>query len=166
MRIFYFLYIFLVVFFISFLSIWNFLWLKFWNDFLLIYTIVIFPLIERVFNYIINSSSFKNYNLNWINISKYLFIICLFFTLFFVFWNSYPAFLWTFLIFSILFNFDARFSFFIALFLLIYVPIFLIIWINEFAEQLSISAYYFLIIWTVISIFENIYPNNNLENKS
>lgn len=65
-----------------------------------------------------------------------------------------------FIIYSIIFFLDSRYSFLIALVLLIYTPFYLIIGNEAIAEQLSIYAYYFLVIWVWLEIFHNSFKKN------
>ena len=61
---------------------------------------------------------------------------------------------------------DSRFAFLVALNLLIYTPFYLILKDNKFAEQLSIWAYYMLIIWVVWEIIANIVYNKFISKKN
>lgn len=74
--------------------------------------------------------------------------------------NIYHFFIWGFFFTSIYFSLDSRLSFLFALFLLLWVPLFLILEKKETAEIYSIYAYYFLVIWVIVSLYESI------ENKS
>jgi len=47
---------------------------------------------------------------------------------------------------------DSRYIFLIALVLLIYTPIYIYLWNKELAENLSIYAYYLLLIWVIYEI--------------
>ena len=65
---------------------------------------------------------------------------------------------------AIIFFIDSRYSFLIALVFLIYTPFYLILWDKKIAEQLSIYAYYFLIIWVWLEIIYNIFNEKLLKN--
>jgi len=61
-----------------------------------------------------------------------------------------------FIVFSIIFINDWRISFLIALLLLLYTVFHITIWDKKLAEQFSIYAYYFLVIWVWIEILSSV----------
>lgn len=69
------------------------------------------------------------------------------------------------LVLSIIFSLDSRISFLIALCLLLLIPLFLILEKKDLAETYSIYAYYFLVIWVVVSLYESIYNKKKKQEK-
>lgn len=94
---------------------------------------------------------------NWTNVLKYtlFFIIIIILYKFFDF-SILNKIIILYLIFCLLFYIDSRISFLVALSLLSFVPIFIIMENKEKAEILSIYTYYFLVIWVVSEIYQNI----------
>lgn len=156
-KIFYFLF-FCLFFFFLFIS--NFFSIDIWNLLFFNYLILIFPIFERLLNFILKDFSSLSLKFYGFNILKYFFLILLFCIWYFKFNFSFENIsILVFLIFSILFLIDSRFSFFMWLLSLSFVPIFMISNNNYIAEKFSIYCYYFLVIWVIISIFENIFSN-------
>ncbi len=89
----------------------------------------------------------------FLEIIKIIFIIAIFY-----FWNNqlFNILIWLSLFLSIFYKVSQIIYFTIALLLLLFVPLFLIIQKSNIAENISIYVYYFLVIWTVFSIFENV----------
>ncbi len=128
------------------------------TNFLYLFWILLIPFFDKIINFIKKDFSF-NYTEK---IDKYLFlkifiliiliIILIFFKVTII--NFATLF---FIIFAILFKLDPRLSFLLALFLLCYTVLFILIEDKKIAEQLSIYAYYFLIIWVWLEITENLF---------
>jgi len=140
------------------------------NSILYLFSFVFIFVVNFIIREIQKDFSSLNFNFQWVNVIKYLIIII------YVFWG-YKYLDWIFInkviiwyiLVSALFLIDSRISFAIALFLLSFTPIYLLIWQNEIAESISIYAYYFLLIWVIIGIIENIFikklDNNSLINE-
>ncbi len=106
-----------------------------------------------------------DFDLSWINIIKYITVlIYIILTYKFIEYNILSEIIIGYILFCLLFLVDSRISFLIALCFLSFVPVYLIIWDNTKAENLSIYAYYFLIIWVIISIYENYYFDKFIDN--
>lgn len=69
------------------------------------------------------------------------------------------------LLFSIIFLLDERFSFLIAINLLVYIPFFLILKEESIAEKLSIYSFYYLVIGIAISLYHTVNGELNIEKK-
>lgn len=111
--------------------------------------------------------SFIKFILNSIyNYRKIIFWIGLFYWIYVISGdNLFNLLTLAFLVYSIYLKIDSRVSFFIALILLIITPLLLILEKKELAESYSVYAYYFLVIWVVISIYENINLKFGILNK-
>jgi len=116
--------------------------------------------------YIINMIHSDSDNKNeWLFLKNIILKIFLFLTIliwmYFLFNFSLINYLITwFIISSIIFQIDSRISFSIALILLLYVIFYISFWDQKIAENLSIYAYYFLVIWVWIEILSNIFDKN------
>lgn len=141
-------------------------WYKISPIFILFYIVFVIPILEKIYSYIFLESNFNlNLKFRWLNVLKYLIITVLF--VFFLntsltFLNIFFILLWS---FSILFLLDSRFIYYIALVLLIFVVGFIIIDNKFVAEKLSIISYYYLVLWVIISIYENFRLNNQEKNE-
>jgi len=82
----------------------------------------------------------------------------LFFLIIFLIWQvsdfTIITIIWTWFLFSLIFMIDSRFTGLISLNVLIYIPFYLIIKDNFFAENLAIYSYYLLIMTVVLNIQE------------
>lgn len=127
------------------------------KSFLYFFVFIYIFFIAHFFNIIKKDFHIYKFDLWWINIVKYsLFLSYIFLCINFLDYSIVWELIVWYLLFCMLFFIDNRLSFFIALSLLGFVPVYLLIWESAKAENLSIYSYYFLIIWVVISIFENI----------
>lgn len=141
-------------------------WYKISPIFILFYIVFVIPILEKIYSYIFFESRFNlNLKFRWLNVLKYLIIILLFIFILntsLTFLNIFFILLW---VFSILFLLDSRFIYYIALVLLIFVVGFIIIDNKFVAEKLSIISYYYLVLWVLISIYENFRLDNQEKNE-
>lgn len=153
----FFIWYFISVFFIFFIS--NFLKLKLeiWENFIFLILICLIPLFENILNIIKNDSEKINF---WFkfddNIFKYS--ILWFFSIFLLFFVNldFLEFITIFLLtFGIIFKIDARYFFSVSLLFVILICFELIMTNKQSAETLAIYSYYYLIIWTLLSFFQN-----------
>ncbi len=135
-----------------------------WNIFLdtkifyLIFLLVL-PLIDISIESIKKDFSFWNLSINYEdNWLKYFWLIIIWLVMFSFWAESSTIWIVLFFLFSLLFRLDSRISFIWALILLILTPLYLVIWDKILAESISISAYYFLIIWVILEIRSQIFP--------
>lgn len=138
----------------------------------------IFYLFSFVFIFVVNfvikeiQKDFSSlyFKFQWVNVIKYLIIIIYIFLSYkYLDWIFINKVIVWYILITFLFIIDSRVSFSIALFLFGFTPIYLVIWQNDIAESISVYAYYFLVIWVIISIIENIFikklDNNSLINE-
>jgi len=123
---------------------------------------------------------FKTYHKNQFSItlkyllSKFTIFIVISLWLYFYFFKNfnnnlfvYKFFTIEIFIFSVIFSLDARFMFLIALNLLFITPFYIILNKKDIAENYSIYAYYYLVIWVILSLIETyLFKENNLDIKS
>ncbi len=97
-----------------------------------------------------------NFDLSWINILKYILVLTYTIVAYkFLDFNILSEFLVGYTIFCIIFFIDSRISFLITVCFMSFVSAYLIVWDKLKAENLSIYAYYFLVIWVLMTIYEN-----------
>ncbi len=137
------------------------------NDYYLFF-ILLLPFLDKIIEFF--KQDFLEENKNFLNKKKLIkkFFIFFIFSLFLSFFKiSLLSFLvWIFILFSLIFNLDTRFSFLISLVLLVYTPFLIFFKDNKLAESFSIYAYYFLIIWVLLEIFNNlVFKQNNKNDK-
>lgn len=148
----------------------SFFSIKLDNNILYLFGFVFIFILTFIIKEIKKDFSSLDMKFQWTNVIKYLIIIIyiLISYKFFDYLIINKIIFW-YILFSILFVIDSRISFAIALIFLSFSPIYLIIWQNNIAENLSIYAYYFLVIWVFTSIIESIIikklDNNTLINE-
>ena len=159
----------LYIFLISLLILWIIIYFIKWKVFLdtkifYLFFLLLFPFIDTFIESV--RKDFSIWNLStayWNNLEKYAWLVVLWIIMYF--YGSGFSSIWIilFLAFSLLFRIDSRVSFVGALILLILTPLYLIIWDKEIAESVSIFAYYFLIIWVVLEIRNQIFPEKSIK---
>jgi len=161
-------FIFFIGFFLLFIIVFNSFFpekVSFYKEYIYLAYIILFYVNVYILYYI-----YKTYDKKQLSMSlKYLWLKLVIFIivsslLYFYFYSWFDKNLFIYkvitieiFIFSVLFTLDARFMFLIALNLLLLTPFYIILKQNDIAENYSIYAYYFLIIWVIVSIIETFY---------
>lgn len=97
-----------------------------------------------------------NFNQSWINILKYILVLTYVIVAYkFLKFNILTEILLGYTICCLIFYIDSRISFLITLCFMSFVPAYILVWDKLKAENLSIYAYYFLVIWVLVTIYEN-----------
>lgn len=147
-------------------SFFNF---KLSKDIIILFTLIVMPLFNILIGEIKKDFFHASLKFSWINIIKYLTIlIAILFYTNFIKYNIFELLIFIYFIFSVLFVFESRLPFLIALILLSYCPIFLITNNNANAELFAVYTYYFLCIWVITQILEfkfNEIKSNKIQNE-
>lgn len=130
-----------------------------WKEIVFLFTVLALPFFDLVFQTLAKEKIFQS---NIFDIEKYITHYIVIAGLLFSMWYGWLTlitmlFLGIFFI-GITFQLNTKIPFIAALILFIYIPFFLILGENKLAEQLSIFAYYFLILGVVFQISETLVP--------
>lgn len=150
------IFIFTFIFIITSQIILNsFLWIEIDKSILYMFYFCFIYFLVYIYKGIKDGFTIWTIDLSWISMFKYLVLFLIFIILIkYTNFNIVSEIILFFLAFSLLFKLDSRISFFIALIFICLTIIYLIIWDNLIAENMSIYTYYFLVIWVIISLFE------------
>jgi len=125
-----------------------------------LYTILLIPLFDYLVTVLRQENNIFSFSLPKITKKEFVkymsFGVFLIFLIFYKKYDFWVVGILSFLVISFLWKWDSRISFFMALMILVYIPIYLIMWEKDFAEKMSIYAYYFLIIWVVVELWKTI----------
>ncbi len=166
------------IFFVLIFSFFSILFLSYFskdfslnNNFIYLFWILILVFFDKIIEFIKKEDfSFYFKNLDFEKDKKNLFIrifLLIFFTILLLFLELeiINFLILEFIIFSIFFKLDSRISFSIALVLLCYTIFFIFFEDKKMSEILSIYAYYFLIIWVWLEIFQNLLSKKQIKNE-
>lgn len=143
---------------LALLSISSLLNLKIDNTILYVFIFIFIFIISYILKNMQKDFSISKFDMGWINVVKYTFFFLYIIIAYKFFeYNVISEIIFWYTLFCILFLVDSRLSFFIAFIFLSFTPMYLIIWNTAKAEILSIYAYYFLVIWVILSIVESIF---------
>ena len=164
------LYIFLGSLFVLALIIYAFKWSVHIDTKIFYFVfLLVLPFLEMLIESVRKSFSFWNLSIKHEdNLLKYIWIIVFWIISYFYGLELSTIGILCFLAFSILFKIDSRLSFIWALMFLLIIPLYMILWDKESAETVSIFAYYMLIIWVIIEIYNQIFQkkSENIESKN
>ncbi len=128
------------------------------------FVLLIFPFFDIIIDSIQKNLSPTHLSIkHWDNFIKYTWIVLFIIITYFSWLSIASIIIFAFILFNIFFSIDTRFSFFIALSLLIFTSFYLLVGDQKIAESLSIYAYYFLILGVLFEIKNYLFSSKNIE---